>query len=402
MVAPGLVVCRSVCQLSRTGRFAMHSDEQKPERSQETRRARSELLTIQSYTLYHSPNAYLGAVLAERRLAGLPVAVERRPIFVPRARGVKVADLVGGVETAVKSSYHREDCTRWARRLGVELSLLPSGAFEERARRWAASRWEREELPARAYYAALGSGREADLDRALFRAAWVLGADVNDEDVVRDAAEAAGLDGDRLLEQARGDDARLRLEDALAAFERDGCPGVPTWVVRGERFWGKDRVDLLAERIAEIAREDADACDESGAALRVRPYARGDRDAVIALWRAAFPSEAARNEPSGILERALARDRDALLVAERAGAVAGVVIAGWDGHRGWIYHLAVDETLRRRGIGRALLAEAERRLRALGCPKANLQVMPENRAAVRFYERVGYAREDRISFGKLV
>src|SRR5262245_28258148 len=118
------------------------------------------MLTVTSYTIYHSPNAYLGSVLAARRLSRFPIAIERRPIFIPRARGVKVADLVGGGETARKSAYHREDCARWAKRLGVELRFLAPGEFEARAQRWASFRWEREELPARAYYAALGSGRE--------------------------------------------------------------------------------------------------------------------------------------------------------------------------------------------------------------------------------------------------
>src|SRR6185436_6006009 len=153
-----------------------------------------------NYTIYHSPNAYLGSILAARRLARQPVLIERRPIFVPRARGVKIADLVGSVETPTRTAYHREDCARWAARLGVELALLPPGEFEARARRWARSPWEREELPARAYYAAIGTGHEDRLDGALFRAAWVEGRDVNDEAVVRDAASAAGLDPDALLE----------------------------------------------------------------------------------------------------------------------------------------------------------------------------------------------------------
>ena len=62
------------------------------------------MIAVVSYTIYHSPNAYLGSILAERALAGLPVSIERRPICIPKDRGVKVADLVGSKETAAKGS----------------------------------------------------------------------------------------------------------------------------------------------------------------------------------------------------------------------------------------------------------------------------------------------------------
>ena len=162
------------------------------------------MITIVSYTIYHSPNAYLGVVLAERALNALPVTIERRPICIPKHRGVKVADLVGGKETPAQSSYHREDCVRWAHKHGIELHLLGPGVFDERAARWQQSPYEREELPARAYYAARGSGKEAAFDRALFRAAWVEGRDVNEEAVVRDAAAAVGLEPDTLLRARSG------------------------------------------------------------------------------------------------------------------------------------------------------------------------------------------------------
>jgi len=209
----------------------------------------SAMITIVSYTIYHSPNAYLGVVLAERALSGLPVAIERRPICIPKHRGVKVADLVGGRETLAQTSYHREDCLRWAHRHGIELHLLGPGVFDERAARWRQLPYAREELPARAYYAARGSGKEAAFDRALFRAAWVEGRDVNEDAVVRDAASAAGLDPDTLLRGAHAAETKRTLDAALAAFDRDACPGVPTWVVEGERFWGKDRVDWLVAAV---------------------------------------------------------------------------------------------------------------------------------------------------------
>ena len=207
------------------------------------------MLKVVCYSIYHSPNAYLGILIADWKLDGLPVEVERRPICIPKTRGVKVADLVGSKETPLKGEYHREDCARWAKRYGIELHFTAPGVFAERVERWRQSPFDREELPARAYYAALGTGKEALLDRALFRAAWVEGLDVNEERVIRHAVSLAGLDPDRLITQALQDDTRRMLELSLAAFERDRCPGVPTWIFNGERFWGKDRIEWLVERV---------------------------------------------------------------------------------------------------------------------------------------------------------
>ena len=76
-------------------------------------------------------------------------------------------------------------------------------------------------------------------------------------------------------------------------------------------------------------------------------------------------------------------------------------MAGYDGHRGWIYSLAVAPDLRGRGVGRALMAHAEAALAALGCPKINLQVVGANAEVVGFYRALGYSVEDRVSLGKI-
>jgi ribosomal protein S18 acetylase RimI-like enzyme len=77
-------------------------------------------------------------------------------------------------------------------------------------------------------------------------------------------------------------------------------------------------------------------------------------------------------------------------------------MGGYDGHRGWVYSLAVSPPARRRGVGTALMAHLERELAARGCPKVNLQVLASNAGTVRFYEKVGYAVEERVSMGKLL
>jgi 2-hydroxychromene-2-carboxylate isomerase len=206
-------------------------------------------MSVVSYTIYHSVNSYLGMVTAERELAPLGVAVERRPIYVPRERGLYVADLVGGRESPVHSAYHREDCARWAARYGISLVFQPPEWFRLRAAIWQDAQFEREELPARAYYAAVGSGKEAALDRALFEAAFVERLDVNEESTIAHCAARSGLDPQALLRDARGDEPGRRVREALAAFDRDRCPGVPTFVFEGQRFWGKDRVEFLAHAI---------------------------------------------------------------------------------------------------------------------------------------------------------
>jgi len=111
-------------------------------------------IAVHSYSIYHSPNAYFGTVLLRRNLTAVPDAVlVRRPIFVPRERGVLVAEMLDGKENRNAGSYHREDCQRWADRYGIPFRYPSHEVFAERAARWAASPFHREELPERAYYA---------------------------------------------------------------------------------------------------------------------------------------------------------------------------------------------------------------------------------------------------------
>ena len=203
-------------------------------------------IKVYSYTIYHSPNAYLGTVLLRRAIAGLPgVELVRRPIHVPRDRGLMIAELLGGKENRNAGSYNREDCRRWSERFAIPMSYPDPSVFHERAKRWAASLFEREELPARAFYAADPEKRDL-LDQALFEAAWVEGLDVNEPATIAWAAERTGLDLQRLMaalaEASPGEEVRT----ALAEFEHLQCPGVPTLVVNGQRFFGKDRVDWVA------------------------------------------------------------------------------------------------------------------------------------------------------------
>jgi 2-hydroxychromene-2-carboxylate isomerase len=202
---------------------------------------------VYSYTIYHSPNAYLGTVLLRRELAKLrEIELVRRPIYVPRERGLIIAELLGGKENRNAGSYNREDCARWSERFRIMLSYPDPSIFHQRAERWAVSEFHREELPARAYYAADAEKRDL-LDQTLFEAAWVEGLDVNEPATIRWAAQRAGLDPENLMTALAQPGPAAQASEALREFERLQCPGVPTVIVNGQRFFGKDRVDWVAD-----------------------------------------------------------------------------------------------------------------------------------------------------------
>jgi len=132
----------------------------------------------------------------------------------------------------------------------------------------------------------------------------------------------------------------------------------------------------------------------------IRCYRDADAGRVVALWEAVLPDSAPHNEPAIALRKKLEADRKLLFVAEAEGSIVGAVMGGYDGHRGWIYSLAVAPGHRGQGIGTALVRRVEAALAALGCLKVNLQVRASNHGVVRFYERIGYDVEERVSMGK--
>jgi ribosomal protein S18 acetylase RimI-like enzyme len=133
--------------------------------------------------------------------------------------------------------------------------------------------------------------------------------------------------------------------------------------------------------------------------MQIRAFEAADEEEVIALWSRCGLLRP-WNDPRKDIVRKQSVQRDLFLVAIVDGAIAATLMAGYEGHRGWINYLAVDPPLRRRGIGRALMAEAELRLRQLGCPKINLQIRRDNPEAIAFYERIGFREDPVVSFGK--
>ncbi len=144
--------------------------------------------------------------------------------------------------------------------------------------------------------------------------------------------------------------------------------------------------------------------DASAPALRIRPVAAADADAVVALWSVVFPeySDPAHPQRSAAasVARKLAFGDGLFWLAERGARVVGTAMAGYDGHRGWLYSVGVHPDARGDGIARRLVEVAERALAARGCPKVNLQVFAGNAGAQAFWRSVGYGRDDVVSFGK--
>lgn len=135
--------------------------------------------------------------------------------------------------------------------------------------------------------------------------------------------------------------------------------------------------------------------------MHVRKCHERDRDALIALWRQVFPDDPPHNDPADVISAKLAVD-DLIFVCERGDQIAGGCMAGYDGHRGWLYAVAVSPEHRRNGVGTLLVKAALEELKNLGCVKVNLQIRPTNVAVARFYGSLGFAVEDRLSMGLLM
>ncbi len=133
--------------------------------------------------------------------------------------------------------------------------------------------------------------------------------------------------------------------------------------------------------------------------MLVRPFETADEDAVVALWERCGLTRP-WNDPRKDIRRKVRVRPDHFLVGVVDGEIAATVMVGYEGHRGWIQYLGVDPRRQRTGLGRAIVAEAERLLRAEGCPKINLQVRTSNSGAIEFYKRLGFALDDVVSMGK--
>lgn len=132
----------------------------------------------------------------------------------------------------------------------------------------------------------------------------------------------------------------------------------------------------------------------------VRPFAEEDRESVVAIWNEVFSSDPPWNEPHSVIDTKTKVQPELFLVYEAEDVVVATLIAGFDGFRGWIHHLAVRPDYQGQGIARKLIEAAEAGLKSLGCRKVNLQVRVENTDAAEKYRQMGFSEEQRISMGK--
>jgi ribosomal protein S18 acetylase RimI-like enzyme len=126
------------------------------------------------------------------------------------------------------------------------------------------------------------------------------------------------------------------------------------------------------------------------------------RSQVIALWETVFGYDAPHNNPSIAIDKKMAVNDGLFFVAVADNAVIGTILAGYDGHRGWLYSVAVSPAYQRQGIGSRLVSHAERALIEKGCVKINLQIMTGNESVTKFYATLGYSEEKRVSMGKRI
>lgn len=135
--------------------------------------------------------------------------------------------------------------------------------------------------------------------------------------------------------------------------------------------------------------------------MSIRKFQERDRDSLISLWKRVFPDDPPHNAPDRVIAAKLKVD-DLIFVSERDQQIVGACMAGYDGHRGWLYAVAVLPEQRRSGIGTSLVSATLEELKKLGCIKVNLQIRSTNTAVAAFYESLGFATEDRLSMGVFI
>ena len=133
--------------------------------------------------------------------------------------------------------------------------------------------------------------------------------------------------------------------------------------------------------------------------LLIRPCLEPDQDAVVELWQECGLT-VPWNDPKKDIRRKLSVQRDMFLIGLVDNKVVATVMAGYEGHRGWINYLAISPAHQKQGYGRRMMDEAESRLRELGCPKINLQIRTSNTDVIDFYKALGYSVDDVVSMGK--
>ena len=133
--------------------------------------------------------------------------------------------------------------------------------------------------------------------------------------------------------------------------------------------------------------------------MKIRAFQPGDEGAVVQLWHECGLTRP-WNDPHADIARKLSEQPELFLVGEVESQVIATAMVGFDGHRGWVYYLAVAPAHRKQSNGKALMREAERLLVERGCPKLNLLVRSSNAEVIEFYRKLGYSQDDVVALGK--
>jgi ribosomal protein S18 acetylase RimI-like enzyme len=135
--------------------------------------------------------------------------------------------------------------------------------------------------------------------------------------------------------------------------------------------------------------------------MKIRKFQDKEKETLVSLWKKVFPDAPPHNEPSEVIDAKLEVD-DLIFVAESGNEIVGACLAGYDGHRGWLYAVAVFPEHRRSGTGSKLVKHAMSCLKELGCIKVNLQIRSTNTKVAEFYKSLGFTIEDRLNMGKRI
>jgi len=134
-------------------------------------------------------------------------------------------------------------------------------------------------------------------------------------------------------------------------------------------------------------------------ALTVAPIGDGDVADVIALWQRCGLTRP-WNDPASDIALARKGENAAMLAGRDNSGIVASVLVGHDGHRGWVYYVAVDPDCRHKGYGRVIMDAAEQWLRRRGIEKLQLMVRPDNSQVQAFYRSLGYLEQERIIYAK--
>ena len=133
--------------------------------------------------------------------------------------------------------------------------------------------------------------------------------------------------------------------------------------------------------------------------LLIRPFKEGDEEALVSLWNMCKLT-VPWNNPYKDIARKLKVQAELFLVGYLEDKLIASVMAGYDGHRGYINYFAVHPEFQARGYGKQLMDNVENGLRELGCPKINLQIREGNDKVFSYYQKLGFVEEKRINMGK--